>query len=440
MISKKTLAAATIVVGLITGATPAFAQPYYSVSQGDKAIVLPPGSNNGSKCTVGYNGNGFSYVSAHCGKDGYAVHLQLPSGYTSPRVGTFHRSPAASVDNGAANFNDWGVIEWDRSVTIGPNRYSGDALIDPDTVTSGDTACVYGDTTRKISCGPFVGNLGKTFFVDNVTTNPGDSGGPMWIPGRGLVGLISGPDMASMQSWNDSWSVNVTRGAHPGINDSGHTADQRIQMFSTWVHNGFVPRATPVVSTTTPEPTLAPTSVSQPAPVEPTREPLQPATTTAIQPQPHPTTVEPTPQPTTEWPTPSTTTRPSDPWTPEPLMTFHPGEDAHLRLTIGPDYDTLGVTRLDPIMDEYVDNSLLKKKKAKAVSEVEPADLSAPSNSVTPAEPPRTTLPSTPGRGYVSRMPDDGRGLTTPEIIGIALGNGDFFGSIWSYIRHIFWR
>lgn len=169
-------------VGLIAGATPAIAQPYYSVTQGDKAILLPRGSNSGSKCTGGYNGSGFSYVSAHCGKDGYAVHLELASGYTSPRVGTFHRSPAASVENGAANFNDWGVIEWDNTVNIGPNRYSGDDLVDPDMVTSGETACIYRDTTKKIFCGPFVGNLGKTFFLDRVTTNPGDSGGPCGSP------------------------------------------------------------------------------------------------------------------------------------------------------------------------------------------------------------------------------------------------------------------
>lgn len=427
MIFKKILVATAMAVGLIAGATPAIAQPYYSVTQGDKAILLPPGSNSGSKCTVGYNGNGFSYVSAHCGKDGYAVHLELASGYTSPRVGTFHRSPAASVENGAANFNDWGLIEWDNTVNIGPNRYSGDSLIDPDTVTSGETACIYGDTTTKIFCGPFVGNLGKTFFLDRVTTNPGDSGGPMWIPGRGLIGLISGPDMASMQSWNDSWSVNLTRGAHPGVNDAGHNAEQRVQMFSTWVHQGFVPKAPPVApQPSTSEPAPATTTVEQPAPVEPKTEPLQPVPSTPEHPAPTPTTIAPEPTPT----------HPSDTWTPEPLMTFRPGEDAHIRITIGPYSNDPGTTRLDPVMDEYVDGSLLKKKKAKAVSEVEPADINTPS---IPARPSRPVTPSNPHRGYILRPAYDGRGLTTPEIIGITLGNGDFFSPIWSYIRHILW-
>ena len=351
MILKKVCVATVVAVALCAGSVPAMAQSAYSVSQGDKAIILPPGNTSGSKCTVGYNGSDFSYIAAHCGKDGYAVHLELPGGYTSPRVGTFYRSPAAMVDNGAANFNDWGVIRWEPSVNVGPNSYSGDVLVDPSTVTSGDTACDYGDTTRRISCGPFVGNLGKTFFVDEVVSNPGDSGGPMWIPGRGLVGIISGPDKASMQSWNGSWSVNVLRGAHPGVNDAGHFADQRVTMFSTWVRDGFVPKD------------------EEDSPVVPS--PQTPSTVPEV---PTPEPVEPTPAPE----------RPGDPWDSLSLGTARPGEDLNFEITFGPDFDSPSVRRLDPIMDEYEAGPFFKKRKAKAVSEVEPVSIGT--LAVTPQE------------------------------------------------------
>lgn len=438
---KKSVFSALCAVTLALNTAPAIAAPVYSVAQGDKAILLPPGSPSGSKCTVGFSTQGRSYVSAHCGKDGYGVYLQLPNGYTTGRVGTFHRSPAAVVENGAANFNDWGVIKWDDSVYVGPNRYSGDPLIDPDTVQSGETVCVYGDTTRRINCGPFVGNLGKTFFVDHTQTNPGDSGGPMWVPGRGLVGLISGPDMASMQSWNDSWSVNVTRGAYPGVNDRGHNADQRVSLFSTWVHQGFVPKTTtpqPQPETTSIVPSTEPLPADTPTPVV-TETPLtSPTPARPVEPSTFPRETElTTPQSTNE----TATETPTPAWEPTPLMTFRPGGDNHIRITLEPEAPSNEpAPRLDPVMDEYEFGSILKKKKAKAVTEVEPATPTV-SPAAPAAEQPATEQPVAqlaPTHTYVP--PTNGRGLTTPAIIGINLGTGGLFGAIWAFLQRIFSR
>ena len=326
-------------------------------------------------------------------------------------------------------------------VYVGPNRYSGDSLIDPDTVQSGETVCVYGDTTRRINCGPFVGNLGKTFFVDHTQTNPGDSGGPMWVPGRGLVGLISGPDMASIQSWNDSWSVNVTRGAYPGVNDRGHNADQRVSLFSTWVHQGFVPKTTtpqPQPETTSIVPSTEPLPADTPTPVV-TETPLtSPTPARPVEPSTFPRETElTTPQSTNE----TATETPTPAWEPTPLMTFRPGGDNHIRITLEPEAPSnKPAPRLDPVMDEYEFGSILKKKKAKAVTEVEPATPTV-SPAAPAAEQPATEQPVAqlaPTHTYVP--PTNGRGLTTPAIIGINLGTGGLFGAIWAFLQRIFSR
>ncbi|WP_342319530.1 trypsin-like serine protease [Corynebacterium mayonis] len=145
-------------------------------------------------CTIGFNeaGRQRSFTAAHCGEEGARVHLlDLNTGTQSGAVGTFFRSKVYDEHLG----NDWAAIQWDNGVRIAPNYFSGDAWVNPGSIRPGERVCYYGQiTNRRTSeptCGTFEGAVGNTYFVDARLTQPGDSGGPMWVPGRGFVGVVS---------------------------------------------------------------------------------------------------------------------------------------------------------------------------------------------------------------------------------------------------------
>ena len=151
----------------------------------------------GQRCTIGYNDaeNRRSFTAAHCGADGARVRLVDPADFTrrSGYVGTLRLS---SEYVGMRGPNDWAVIEWDEGITIAPNNYSGDTLIHPDEIRPGDQICYHGSTThkgnRESNCGEAVITFGHEAYAIGVSGQPGDSGGPVFIPGRGLVGVVSG--------------------------------------------------------------------------------------------------------------------------------------------------------------------------------------------------------------------------------------------------------
>lgn len=91
-------------------------------------------------------------------------------------------------------YNDWARIDWNNSVRLGPNRFSGDALVAPSELRLGEKVCIYGQTTRRENCGRFMGNMNFQIFVDGLEINSGNSGGPLWVEDRGLVGVLTGKD------------------------------------------------------------------------------------------------------------------------------------------------------------------------------------------------------------------------------------------------------
>lgn len=157
------------------------------VSQGSVIVT------DGGMCTVGFSdpARQRSLVAAHCGREGGRVAVLDPAtGAVSRPVGTFYRSKAYDQRLG----NDWAAIQWDRGVAVGGNPHSGNRWVHPNNIALGETVCYHGNAShggRGSTCGKFAGSVGNTFFVDAPLTRPGDSGGPVWVPGRGFVGVIS---------------------------------------------------------------------------------------------------------------------------------------------------------------------------------------------------------------------------------------------------------
>ena len=56
----------------------------------------------------------------------------------------------------------------------------------------GERVCSYGATTRREFCGHVTGVRGTLIATSITGPTYGDSGGPMWIPGRGFVAVNSG--------------------------------------------------------------------------------------------------------------------------------------------------------------------------------------------------------------------------------------------------------
>lgn len=171
-------------IGVVALLAPAAQAQVGTVSQGTSVLVRGTGI-----CTVGYNdyANRRSFVAAHCGQEGARVELLGPR---TGAVGTFYRSKA--YDGQLSN--DWAAIQWDAGVQMGPNRISGNAWVHPNDIRLGETVCYYGRTSHAgggQTCGAFAGSADNTFFVDAALTRPGDSGGPVWVPGRGFVGVVS---------------------------------------------------------------------------------------------------------------------------------------------------------------------------------------------------------------------------------------------------------
>ncbi|MFC5939032.1 hypothetical protein ACFPVT_06440 [Corynebacterium choanae] len=155
-----------------------------------------------SQCTVAFadKTRGVAVTAAHCGESGSVVYdtalhplgvLQRLYSNDEPKDNHWEHGSAGDWLRMAT---DLAVIRPYADVVVGANPFSGDthAGITPDELV-GKQACVYGSTTQEVRCGTIV-YRGKYYadqiFGVNVEAAPGDSGGPVWIPGDGVVGSI----------------------------------------------------------------------------------------------------------------------------------------------------------------------------------------------------------------------------------------------------------
>lgn len=190
------VAASALAASGLVGGVEAPAAERLVVKQGARMFVDNLRNDTLTACTIGYNdpAQRRSYTAGHCADNGAMVYLADDNGREmSTPAGVIY--PAAAY-YGASNANDWAVIYWFNSVEIGANTFGG-KYVPIETLEPGETLCYHGYAshggTTEAACGPYVGMIEKTIYFDAPgMPDYGDSGGPVYAPGRGLVGVMSG--------------------------------------------------------------------------------------------------------------------------------------------------------------------------------------------------------------------------------------------------------
>ena len=188
--------------GLVVGAEAPAAERLV-VKQGARMFVDNLGGDNLTACTIGFNDPAArrSYTAGHCADNGDYGWQTGSMVYLADDKGREMSTPAgmiypAAAYYGASNANDWAVIYWFNGVEVEVNPYGGEYIPIED-LEPGETLCYHGYAshggTNDAACGPFVGMIEKTIYFDAPgMPDYGDSGGPVYAPGRGLVGVMSG--------------------------------------------------------------------------------------------------------------------------------------------------------------------------------------------------------------------------------------------------------
>lgn len=183
---KKYLTFIFAFIFLISSSPSAYANPTPLIQQGDKVLIEErPGDF--AVCTIGY-------------VDAARKNFMLTGHYTDGRVGdivlndNFQEIGRVSENyhDGTA-MNDIAVVDVTHG-NIGRNIHSGDVWVAPHTVRWGEKVCSYGANSATVHCGRIIGKELPNVLVAsrNAGGIGGDSGGPAWIPGRGLIGFYSG--------------------------------------------------------------------------------------------------------------------------------------------------------------------------------------------------------------------------------------------------------
>ena len=148
-----------------------------TINQGDRVR-----NQEWDTCTVGYVQTGSAYTAGHCGKTGDTMF----NFQTNEQIGTLNSH--YSYPGG----EDWAEITLNDTTTAGENTYSGNQVVSPEDIEVGDTIHSYGGKTGQ----QYIGTVTRTDGHQVLATGeagglPGDSGGPAWIDGKGLVGVYS---------------------------------------------------------------------------------------------------------------------------------------------------------------------------------------------------------------------------------------------------------
>ena len=168
-----TVAAAAVAAVTLTAGT-AWAG---TINQGDRVR-----NQDWMTCTVGYVQPGSAYTAGHCGKTGDTMYNYN----TDEQLGTLNTHYTH------AGGEDWAEIQLNDTTTAGENIYSGNQIVSPENVEVGDTIHSYGGKTGKQYTGTVTDTDGEQILATGEAGGlPGDSGGPFWIDGKGLVGVYT---------------------------------------------------------------------------------------------------------------------------------------------------------------------------------------------------------------------------------------------------------
>lgn len=183
------------------------------VEQGARVVVVDKGI-----CSIGFNdpNQRISYTAGHCGEHGSRAAVGQANGTFYPST-EFGRS---------ATGNDWGIIRWDDGVQLGANTITTDAVVDLEDLHPNDEICLLSRGQQQ--CGAYTGRVGNNVYWDAGAGVKGDSGAPVWAPGRGMVAVYSGVSTVSNRK---SESASLNRASKP-LNGPGVTEAQEIELIS----------------------------------------------------------------------------------------------------------------------------------------------------------------------------------------------------------------
>lgn len=273
-------AASALAASGLVGGVEAPAAERLVVKQGARMFVDNLGNDNLTACTIGYNDSKQrrSYTAGHCADNGDYGWQTGSLVYLADSKGREMTTPAgmiypAAAYYGASNANDWAVIYWFNGVEVEANPFGGEYVPIED-IEPGETLCYHGYAshggTNRATCGPFVGMIEKTIYFDAPgMPDYGDSGGPVYAPGRGLVGVMSGAN--ALVDDRGEEVVGFERAS--SLQSGALYDDSRIDAFLRSHYGASAKRASPSKKTSTPAvPTSVRSTVVNPV-AEVTREP-----------------------------------------------------------------------------------------------------------------------------------------------------------------------
>lgn len=179
--------AIAMIAGLGTLLSPfaAQAQEVPFVDQGDRIMMEIPGRPNPA-CVVGYVDPGKRTLTTvgHC-SDGQVGNV------VRTLDGTYIGRVIENPHNRRNENQDMATVRVENA-HLGNNRFTGFRWASPSELRLGDQACLYSATSGEIRCGEISGKRSpRVVTVSPDMAQPGDSGGPAWVPGKGFIGLIA---------------------------------------------------------------------------------------------------------------------------------------------------------------------------------------------------------------------------------------------------------
>lgn len=186
-------------------AAPAVAQDIV-VSQGDEIYVQKGTSPDGqllvSSCRIGFmQPDGRGLTAAHCGPPGAAVFDPNNPGV---QLGTLAVPESYQItdlpEGGQWASNDYGYIDFLPGVVSGGNPITGDQRADTALLNIGDEVCLSAQDGPV--CGPMMGIREEQLFF-SAQAREGDSGGPVYSPQLGFLGVMSVGGIKAMDPVTD---------------------------------------------------------------------------------------------------------------------------------------------------------------------------------------------------------------------------------------------
>ena len=175
------------------------------LSQGDKVFI-----DERKTCTVGYidKEQGLAYLAEHCAVSGETAQVHDGEGYFIGAITSrYDDHNSYGVLHPQKMSEDFNAIKVDTShVFLGDNKYSGDHKVSISDVAQGDEMCMYSRRQESINCGHVSATIGNLIVGDSQTEGErGDSGGPVWIPGKGFIGVYTATLGGGMYGFSTSF-------------------------------------------------------------------------------------------------------------------------------------------------------------------------------------------------------------------------------------------